>query len=109
MNEKHKGEQRPLETNDARGKRSSPHIGEAPFLFLEGSGGRPLSCLPVPPWRSLVPPRRSRALLLMNPQRAPPCPPRELPPRPPLRPMVTGVGDSTSRGGLPPVVLFFLL
>jgi hypothetical protein len=60
--------------------------------------GAPLSHPAVPPWRSPVPPRRSRDLPPITLQRAPPHSSRALPPRPPPRPLVMGVGDSTSRG-----------
>jgi hypothetical protein len=100
-NEKHKSEHRPLEIKDYGGNAAHLRLEKPRILFLEGSGA-PLSRLPAPPWRSLVPPRRSRALPLKTLQREPPRPPRALPPWPPPRLVVTGVGDSTSRGGIPP-------
>jgi hypothetical protein len=57
--------------------------------------GAPLS-------RSPAPPRRPRAPPPMATQQVAPRPPRALPRRPPPRPVVIGVGDSTSREGPAP-------
>jgi hypothetical protein len=76
-------------------------------LFLEGSGAPPRR-LSLPPPCSLTPRRRSPAPLrcaqppLLTARRRVPLRPQRVPaPLPPLRPLVAGAEDSTSRGGAP--------
>jgi hypothetical protein len=91
---KHKDEHRPLEIKGAQGKWCSPQVGEAPLLFLEGSGA-PLLHLPTQPWRSAAPLRCSRAPSLITRWWQVPTP------QPPSRP----VAIPPLGGGPPPVAL----
>jgi hypothetical protein len=106
---KHKDEHQPLKIQGARGEVLLTSI----WRSLVSSSSRvqraPQWCPPAPPWRSPAPSRCSRAPPLMTRWQAPPRPPRAPAPRPPLRPVATGAGDSTSQGGPPPVALLFLL
>jgi hypothetical protein len=76
----------PSKSEVRKGKRYSAQVGKPRFLFLEGSGA------------ASVAPAGPREPLPVTRRQAPLRPPWAPTPRPPLRPVGTGVGDSTSRG-----------
>jgi hypothetical protein len=111
----------PSKSRSHRENITYPRLEKPRFLFFKGSAGT--TATPVVAAAALVsarrrcrstrhPLRRARAPApLIARRRVPPYPPRAPVPLPPLRPLATGVGNSTSRwgGGTPPVALFFLL
>jgi hypothetical protein len=106
----------PSKSRSHRENITYPRLEKPRFLFFKGSAGT--TATPVVAAAALVsarrrcrstrhPLRRARAPApLIARRRVPPYPPRAPVPLPPLRPLATGVGNSTSRwGGARPLSL----